>query len=247
MDLYGTLGINKQASQDEIKKAYRKLAKEYHPDVIPGKEDKFKEISKAYEILSNPDKRKQYDDPGIKWFDILDVSLSQQMFNMSRSEDINIIQELTVEEALKGCKKLISYERLVNGKAEQTIIYLEIPSVSRFTSIIVKNMGNIDKDKNIPGLLNVSIDINPEGTEFQISNLDIIWEKKIHYIHFLKDSDIKLDFLGRKIEISLKAPLEAGHVVEIPGKGFRDTTRIGRKGKLVIKLIPDFNVTMEKV
>ncbi|UFX98505.1 molecular chaperone DnaJ [Candidatus Gromoviella agglomerans] len=60
---YEILGVSKNASQDEIKKAYRKLAMQYHPDrnSSPGAEDKFKTISNAYETLSNPDKRKMYD------------------------------------------------------------------------------------------------------------------------------------------------------------------------------------------
>ncbi|MCI6819446.1 MAG: DnaJ domain-containing protein, partial [Campylobacter sp.] len=59
--LYETLGIAKGASNDEIKKAYRKLAKEYHPDInkSPEAEEKFKEINAAYEILSDEKKREQ--------------------------------------------------------------------------------------------------------------------------------------------------------------------------------------------
>ena len=63
-DLYAVLGVSKQASQDEIKSAYRRLAKSYHPDLNPGNkeaEQKFKEISQAYDILADTEKRKRYD------------------------------------------------------------------------------------------------------------------------------------------------------------------------------------------
>jgi DnaJ-class molecular chaperone len=63
-DLYKVLGVSKSASQDEIKKAYRKLAKQYHPDLNPGNkeaEQTFKDISQAYDILADAEKRKKYD------------------------------------------------------------------------------------------------------------------------------------------------------------------------------------------
>ena len=66
-DYYEVLGVDKSASADEIKKAYRKKAIQYHPDKNPGDkeaEEKFKEAAEAYEVLSNPDKRARYDQFG---------------------------------------------------------------------------------------------------------------------------------------------------------------------------------------
>jgi len=63
-DYYETLGINKSASSDEIKRAFRKLAHEHHPDKQSGNEAKFKEINEAYQVLSNKEKRQQYDQYG---------------------------------------------------------------------------------------------------------------------------------------------------------------------------------------
>lgn len=69
-DYYQTLGVSKNADEKEIKKAYRKLARDYHPDVNPdnkGAEEKFKELTEAYEVLSDPEKRQKYDQFGSQW------------------------------------------------------------------------------------------------------------------------------------------------------------------------------------
>ncbi len=69
-DYYEVLGVSKSSEKDDIKKAYRKLARQYHPDVNPGDkaaEEKFKEINEAYEVLSDPDKRGKYDQFGSQW------------------------------------------------------------------------------------------------------------------------------------------------------------------------------------
>ncbi|MCL4170390.1 UNVERIFIED_CONTAM: hypothetical protein GTU68_011396, partial [Idotea baltica] len=71
-DYYTALGIERDASQDEIKRAYRKLVRKYHPDVNTGNgateaEEKFKEVGEAYEVLQDPEKRAAYDQLGSDW------------------------------------------------------------------------------------------------------------------------------------------------------------------------------------
>lgn len=138
-DFYETLGVARSASDDEIKKAYRKLAMKYHPDRNPGNaeaEEKFKEIQKAYDILSDKQKRSAYDqyghagvDPnmggggfgggfggfgGAQGFDFGDIF--SQMFGGTaggrqpnyQGADLQYAVEITLEEAAKGIKKRIT-------------------------------------------------------------------------------------------------------------------------------------------
>ena len=71
-DYYEVLGVDKNATPEELKKAYRKLALQYHPDRNPGDkeaEEKFKEAAEAYDVLSNPDKKARYDQFGMAGMD----------------------------------------------------------------------------------------------------------------------------------------------------------------------------------
>ncbi len=135
-DYYGTLGVSRDASQEEIKRAYRELARRHHPDVSRDGEDergdRFKEISEAYEVLSNPEKRRRYDlfgDEGIaaspfgSGFDAFGGPLGD-IFNMffghgqtrtsqtpRRGSDLLAVVELDLAEAYSGTVREIEMAR----------------------------------------------------------------------------------------------------------------------------------------
>lgn len=152
-DYYKILGVNKAASEEEIKKAYRKLAHEHHPDKPHGNEQKFKEISEAYQILSDKQKRTQYDrfgrvmegapgqtpygwsdfgfgGQGVHW----DAGVGDEMFDFgdifesifsqfgggkkrqtyTHGSDIELLDEITLEDAFHGVKKKIGIKTYVS-------------------------------------------------------------------------------------------------------------------------------------
>jgi molecular chaperone DnaJ len=143
-DYYEVLGVDKSADDAAIKKAYRTLAKKYHPDLNPGDKDaevKFKEVNEAYDVLSDPDKRAKYDQYGhaafdpsagmggagfggfgdFGGFDISDL-FSSFFGGMStsgsrrngpvRGSDVRVRLTLTFEEAVFGCKKEVTYQKI---------------------------------------------------------------------------------------------------------------------------------------
>jgi molecular chaperone DnaJ len=129
-DLYETLGVDRDASFDDIKKAYRKLARSYHPDVNPDPEmaEKFKEITAAYEVLSDPDKRKNYDvggngfggfnNGGFGFSDIMDAFFGggQQRGPRPRNrpgQDALIRVEVDLMEATFGCERDLNVETAI--------------------------------------------------------------------------------------------------------------------------------------
>lgn len=138
---YDILGVKSDASIDDIKKSYRKLANTYHPDKNPNPDaqEKFKKISEAYTILSDSNKRREYDSKinrsnpfdsffnnssnGSPFYDFSDIFSSfQRGWGESNNKQVrNIIINLTLEEANNGCVKTVSYYRNVvcdscNGK-----------------------------------------------------------------------------------------------------------------------------------
>lgn len=125
-DYYEVLGLAKGASQDEIKKAYRKLAKELHPDK-GGDEDKFKEVSEAYEVLSDDDKKAKYDrfghnsdnrgnpDDMFRGFhDIFGRHFNQGHKQVRVGETLSLTVKLTLEEIFSGVNKTYNYNRNVS-------------------------------------------------------------------------------------------------------------------------------------
>lgn len=140
-DYYKILGVNKDSSQDEIKKSFRKLSLKFHPDRNPNDkkaEEKFKEIAEAYEVLSDPKKKEEYDNPqsnfnfgtsggpdfgGMDMDDILrhfgfggmdfDFGGKNRTDRQVKGSSIRIPLKITLEEAYSGVTKKVKYKRFV--------------------------------------------------------------------------------------------------------------------------------------
>jgi len=136
-DYYETLGVARSATQDEVKRAYRRLAREHHPDVnqqSPDAESRFKEINEAYQVLSDPEKREIYDRYGHRgldqtypggfvdfgdFTDLFDIffggdprASTRRRSSAERGNDLRHDVELTLEEAAQGVERRIRFDRM---------------------------------------------------------------------------------------------------------------------------------------
>jgi molecular chaperone DnaJ len=133
VDYYQVLGVRRDASPEEIKRAYRRLARQYHPDVCqsPEAEERFKQITEAYQVLSDPRRRANYDrtgnpdapasifadSPFADLFDLVDdmlgVGRRTRAARAPRGRDLTAEVEVTLEEVYRGAQKPLTYRRLV--------------------------------------------------------------------------------------------------------------------------------------
>lgn len=134
-DYYKILGLDRNASEDEIKKSYKKLAIQWHPDKFVNEsedkkkeaEEKFKDISEAYTVLSDPDKKRQYDNGGFDFSsifgngwnpfggfaDIFGNHGRRQQQTVPKGQDVHVEVKVSVEEIYNGCEKTIKYNRYI--------------------------------------------------------------------------------------------------------------------------------------
>ncbi|WMJ82314.1 molecular chaperone DnaJ [Clostridium sp. MB40-C1] len=236
-DYYEVLGISKGASEDEIKKSYRKLAMKYHPDRNPGDkeaEEKFKDINEAYQVLSDPEKKSQYDRFGTTDFnggfggaggfdfsggmggfeDIFDSFFggfggfsSRRKNGPERGEDIEYTLNLTFEEAVFGVEKEISLSK--NEKCETCNGTGAKPGTNSKTCDKCNGTGQVRYQRNTPLGSFVST-----ATCDKCSGSGKIITDPCHTCHG-KGTVRK----NKKIKIKIPAGVDTGNVLPLRGQG----------------------------
>ena len=248
MDYYSTLGVGRNASQDEIKKAYRSLAMKHHPD-RGGDEKKFKEVSEAYEVLSDPKKKEIFDlggDPknpqqrnpfnsgGFHQgpFEFHFGGNNPEMedifgnfgFNFGRRQQVrknkslNIVIDITLEDVLKG--KDISAEITVPGTGQKKMVNISIPpGIDQGQQIRYEGMG----DTSVQGLPAGDLIVNVNVLSHYIFRRDgtsLIYEKPVTAWDAMLGASFDINTLdGRTINISIPAGTQPGTVLSCRGEG----------------------------
>ncbi len=234
MDFYKILNLKKDASQDDIKKAYRKLAMKYHPDRNQNDkkaEEKFKEIQKAYETLGDPKKRAEYDyDHNTNYrnkktqayesnsgdffkenfSDIFDDHFSS--FFKQREYIQQIALPINFWEAIKGTTKIFQINFDDNGTIKTYEVKLKIPSGSDSGDSFIININ----EEKIQIILDVSQDTN-----FQRNNLDLFLKVDIPFNLALIGGKVIFPHWDGDLEVSLPPGLNNGNQVLLANKGIQ--------------------------
>ena len=233
-DYYKTLGVSKNASDADIKKAYRRLAKKYHPDVSKeaNAEAKFKEANEAYEVLGNKEKRSEYDLYGSNWNQHqgqahstwgrqhagsggfgggFDSSIFESMFggggfSPRKPENQNATLAVNLEDVFEGAKKSV---RLPNGDSVQVKIPAGIEDGKKI---------RLSGKASSGGDLLLKIKINPHK-QFKLDGKDISVEIPVAPWEAALGTSFTAPTLGGNVKLKIPAGTQSGKKMRLKGRG----------------------------
>lgn len=215
---YDILGVNKNASQEDIKKAYRNLSKKYHPDKTGGDDSKFKEINEAYDILGDETKRKQYDNPN-PFSSIFGSNGFNWSWNNTRPmpQNIEVHIELSLTEAYYGCKK--------NVRVASKTFNIDIPKgVTTGKIIVYAGQGGKGYDpmtgQEKYGDLYVKIKVRSTDKMYLNNDGTLEMMIAIDWIDAILGCDMELDVFDRTVNVRVPKYTQNGGYVLSAGKGF---------------------------
>lgn len=262
IDYYKILGIQKNATESEIKKAYRKLARTYHPDLHPNDKDaerKFTEINEANEVLSDPENRKKYDTYGKDWkhadafesqkrnqrtqaggqsqnaggFSSADYSdFFESMFSGRRESRASQGRDLETELKLKLTDVYTSEKKTLTLNGKQ--IRLTIPAGTKDGQVIkIKGKGGIGTNGGPNGDLLIHFVIEND-TPFSRDGDHLSTTVDLDLYTALLGGAITVPTFDGKVKLTVKPETQNGTKVKLKGKGFPKYKKEGEFGDLVI-------------
>jgi curved DNA-binding protein len=255
-DYYQTLGVPRNASQDEIKQAFRKLAAQHHPD-RGGDTAMFQEVQAAYATLSDPEKRQQYDNPqpqfggggfhfggGVPpgFEDFFAQAFGQggnpffgQGFRQpQRNRNLNLQTTITLEEAYLG-KNLMANVGLPSG-LEQVLEVKIPPGVRDNTVLRLAGMGD-DTYNNVPrGDIHLTINIQPHHI-YQRQGDDLLRTLTVSCFDAILGKTVKFDTLdGKTLEVNVAPGTQPGQTLAVQGYGMPYMADPRMKGRLLLEI-----------
>ncbi len=260
-DYYQVLGVNRGASDQEIKQAYRKLARKYHPDINPGDKEaeaRFKEINEAYEVLSDGEKREKYDRFGSDWkryeqaggpgfdysgttdfADIFETLFGGRSgraggpgFNVRMDgQDIDQPVEITLEEAFGGTQRTLQFSN-PNG-SPRTITVKIPPGVDTGTRVRVPGEGAPGLNGGARGDLFLVVKVQPHP-RFERKGEDLTVKVETSLYTLLLGGQASVPTLtGKTINLNVPEQTQNGRTFRLSGQGM-PVMRSERRGDLYV-------------
>ncbi len=244
---YNTLGVQKNASDNTIKQAYKKLAKEHHPD-LGGSEEKFKQINEAYEVLKNPETRRAYDTPGMNsshiemnMDDIFEQMLGHQRSQAQRqyqrrNQDLKISLTIQLDDLVDHSPKEIAV-RLLNGARE--VVKVHIPAtVQSGDTIRLLGLGDNSEKDLTRGNLYVTIHIKNHAV-YRKMGLDLHTTINIDCLDAIIGKDEFITTLsGKTLKVRVPPGTQYGDTLSLNNEGLTFKSATGNILAKVLVSIP---------
>ena len=236
---YQTLGVNRDATPDEIKRAYRKLASQHHPDK-GGDKTRFQEIQIAYDALTDPNKRAAYDNPGMGGFgfradapfdfqtifDIFGTRFQQPGQQQHRRQQARMSLWITLSDVAAGGRRAIS----VGTQQGTHAVEIEIPlGINDGDSVQYPGAGPMSNmDLIITYRIHPDAKFSRTGLHLQTDHVVDIWD-------LITGGSARVrDILNNELEVTIPARTQPDTVVRLRGRGLTD--RHGAQGDLLVRL-----------
>ena len=261
-DYYSVLGVNRGASDDDIKRAFRRKAKQYHPDANPGDpgaEARFKEINEAYEVLSDEDKRSAYNRFGENWqqyqaFDgqtpysggahFRDMSdIFETIFNQQRGASGGFHQRAATPQPGQDIERdiRISLREAYEGTARVVSkngrdITVQIPrGAATGAKVRLAREGMPGAHGGPPGHLYLIVHV-AEDPHFQREDDDLHVEVKVDAMTAMLGGEVEVPTMARALRMKIRAGTQSGQKLRISGKGMPKLRRDGEFGDLYARV-----------
>lgn len=257
-DYYEVLGISKSATQQEIKRAFRKKAMKYHPDRNKDfdAEDKFKEINEAYEVLHDSDKREKYDRFGHSAFqqggaggfggfdfggfnfnDIFNEFFGggQRPNGPMKGDDYQMQVHISFMDSIHGKTLREKLEKYQDGFKVKKDVEVEIPAgIRNGMSVRVPGFGGVGSHGGAEGDLYIKVIIN-EHKLFKRDGFDIHVEMPVTFYDIISEKQVNIPTPYGSVETKLNKRMDSNTIITIPKKGVK-ALRNNYYGNLVVHL-----------